>query len=61
VRPGAYLAMPLLPLAAGLTYPVVLERGLAIPAQDIVLLLVLLGALGGVWALAQSVREGFST
>ena len=59
--PGAYVAMPLMPVAAGLTYPVVLDHDLAIPADAVILLLVPLGALGFVWALVQAVREGRST
>ncbi len=58
---AAYLAMPLLPLAAGLTYPLILETGRAVPTDEIVALLVVAGTLTFVWALARSLLEGRTT
>jgi len=53
----AYAVMPLLPLAAGATYPFVLEAGLAVPSGEIVAWLFLLGTLGFVWALLRSALD----
>ena len=55
---AAYLAMPLLPLAAVLTYPVVHANRIAVPTEDIVFALLLAGALAFLWALARSLRAG---
>lgn len=55
---AAYLAMPLLPLAAALTYPVVLAEGLSVPSEDIVALLLVAGGLAFGWALLRKLRQG---
>jgi len=60
-RLAAYLAMPILPVSAGLTYPFVLARGLALPADEVIALLFVAGAFGLVWALVRSILDGRAT
>ena len=52
----AYFLMALLPGTALLTYPVVLERQLVLPANDIVLLLMIGGAAAYIWAIWHAFR-----
>ncbi len=54
----AYCLMPILPVAAGLSYPFVLDHGLVVPAEDITSLLFTLGTLGLAWALVRSALDG---
>lgn len=58
---GAYLVMPLLPVSAGLTYPIVLDHDLRFPTEEVIPLLVVLGALGFVWALVRAALDGRAT
>jgi len=51
----------LLPIAAGITYPVVLDRGIAVPADETIALMVVAGAVGLVWAMVRSVLDGRTT
>lgn len=53
-----YLALPVLPVAAVLTYPVVHAQRLAIPADEIIPLLLLTGAVAFLWALFVAFRAG---
>lgn len=55
---AAYFAMPLLPLAAGSAYPLVLDASVAVPTSEITPLLFLLGAVGYLWALVRSALDG---
>ncbi len=58
---SAYVVLPVLPLVAGISYPVVLARGLAVPTEEIVPLFLIAGGSAFLWALvrvALDARQG---